>query len=62
MHLLLRMANKKSSHSQGYKKIAITLMHKLIRTLFTLIKHDQLYDYNIATQNQKLESKSNNHF
>lgn len=45
---------KQSSHSRGYKKIAIASVHKLIRTLFALIKHNQLYDYNIATQNQRL--------
>lgn len=45
---------KQSSHSQGYKKIAIASVHKLIRTLFALIKHNQLYDYNIATKNQRL--------
>lgn len=45
---------KQSSHSPGYKKIAIASVHKLIRTLFALIKHNQLYDYNIATRNQRL--------
>ena len=45
---------KQSSHSRGYKKIAIASMHKLIRTLFALITHNQLYDYNIATKNQRL--------
>ncbi|WP_353534487.1 transposase, partial [Lactobacillus amylovorus] len=45
---------KQSSHSRGYKKIAIASVHKLIRTLFALIKHNQLYDYNIATKNQRL--------
>lgn len=45
---------KRSSNSQGYKKIAIASVHKLIRTMFALIKHDQLYDYNIATDNQRL--------
>ncbi|GMM20623.1 hypothetical protein LAYK6_18380 [Lactobacillus amylovorus subsp. amylovorus] len=45
---------KQSSHSPGYKKIAIASVHKLIRTLFALIKHNQLYDYNIATKNQRL--------
>lgn len=42
---------KRSSNSQGYKKIAIASAHKLIRTMFALIKHDQLYDYNVATSN-----------
>lgn len=45
---------KRSSNSQGYKKIAIASVHKLIRTMFALIKHDQLYDYNIATKNKRL--------
>lgn len=45
---------KRSSNSQGYKKIAIASVHKLIRTMFALVKHDQLYDYNIATSNQRL--------
>ena len=45
---------KQSSHSPGYKKIAIASVHKLIRTLFALIKHNQLYDYDIATKNQRL--------
>lgn len=45
---------KQSSHSRGYKKIAIASMHKLIRTLFALITHNQLYDYNIATKNKRL--------
>lgn len=45
---------KQSYHSPGYKKIAIASVHKLIRTLFALIKHNQLYDYNIATRNQRL--------
>lgn len=44
---------KRSSNSRGYKKIAIASVHKLIRTMFALIKHDQLYDYNVATHNQK---------
>ncbi|AHI11659.1 Transposase-like protein [Lactobacillus helveticus H9] len=45
---------KRSSNSRGYKKIAIASVHKLIRTMFALIKHDQLYDYNVATHNQGL--------
>ena len=45
---------KRSSNSQGYKKIAIASTHKLIRTTFALVKHDQLYDYNVATHNQRL--------
>lgn len=36
---------KRSSNSQGYKKIAIASVHKLIRIMFALIKHNQLYDY-----------------
>ena len=50
---------KRSSNSRGYKKIAIASVHKLIRTMFALIKHDQLYDYNVATHNQRLQLKSN---
>ncbi|HBQ43544.1 MAG TPA: IS110 family transposase, partial [Lactobacillus acetotolerans] len=45
---------KQSSHSRGYKKIAIASVHKLIRTMFALIKQNQLYDYNVATKNQRL--------
>ena len=45
---------KRSSNSRGYLKIAIASVHKLIRTMFALIKHDQLYDYNVATHNQRL--------
>lgn len=45
---------KRSSHDKGFKKIAIASVHKLIRTMFALIKQDRLYDYNIATQNQRL--------
>lgn len=45
---------KRSSNSLGYKKIAIASVHKLIRTMFALIKHDQLYDYNVATENKRL--------
>ncbi|WP_275429629.1 hypothetical protein [Lactobacillus johnsonii] len=28
-------------------------IHKLIRTIYALIINDQLYDYNVATHNQK---------
>lgn len=45
---------KRSSNSQGYKKIAIASVHKLIRTIFALIKHNQLYDYSVATENKRL--------
>lgn len=45
---------KKSSHSQGYKKIAIAAVHKLIRTAYALIKNNQLYDYSVANKNQRL--------
>ena len=45
---------KRSSNSQGYKKIAIASVHKLIRTIFALIKHNQLYDYSVATVNKRL--------
>ena len=45
---------KQSSHSRGYKKIAIASVHKLIRTMFALIKQNQLYDYNVATKNKRL--------
>ncbi len=45
---------KRSSNSRGYKKIAIASVHKLILTMFALIKHDPLYDYNVATHYQRL--------
>ena len=45
---------KRSSNSWGYKKIAIASVRKLIHIMFALIKHDQLYDYNVATHNQRL--------
>ncbi len=45
---------KKSSQSRGFKKIAIASVHKLIRTLYALVTKDQLYDYNVATQTQRL--------
>lgn len=45
---------KKSSHSQGYKKIAIAAVHKLLRTAYALIKNDQLYDHSVANKNQRL--------
>ena len=47
-------AKKQSSHSTGYKKIAIASVHKLIRTLYAMIISGQAYNYNIATHNQRL--------
>ena len=46
-------SKKLSSQTKGFKKIAIASIHKLIRTIYALIINDQLYDYNIATHNQK---------
>ena len=46
-------AKKLSSQTKGFKKIAIASIHKLIRTIYALIINDQLYDYNVATHNQK---------
>lgn len=45
---------KKSSQSRGFKKIAIASVHKLIRTMYALVTKNQLYDYNVATRNQRL--------
>ena len=46
-------SKKLSSQTKGFKKIAIASIHKLIRTIYALIIKDQLYDYNVATHNQK---------
>ena len=46
-------SKKLSSQTQGFKKIAIASIHKLIRTMYALISNDQLYDYNVAIHNQK---------
>lgn len=45
---------KRSSQAKGYKKIAIAAAHKLVRAIYHLIINDQMYDYNIATHNQRL--------
>ena len=50
---LIGESKKLSSQTKGFKKIAIASIHKLIRTIYALIINDQLYDYNIATHNQK---------
>ena len=36
---------KKQSSSPQTKKIAIGAIHRLIRTMYHLVKNDQLYDY-----------------
>lgn len=46
-------SKKRSSQTKGFKKIAIASVHKLIRTIYALITKDQLYDYSVATHNQK---------
>ena len=46
-------SKKRSLQTKGFKKIAIASIHKLIRTIYALIINDQLYDYNVATHNQK---------
>lgn len=46
-------SKKRSNQTKGFKKIAIASIHKLIRTIYALIINDQLYDYNVAKQNQK---------
>ena len=46
-------SKKLSSQTKGFKKIAIASIHKLIRTIYALIINDQLYDYDVATHNQK---------
>ncbi|TSO25687.1 IS110 family transposase [Lactobacillus sp. LL6] len=55
-HIADYYENKKSSQSKGFKKIAIASMHKLIRTIYALIKNDQLYSYEVAKQNQRRKS------
>ena len=39
---------KKQSSERGTKKIAIPTMHRLIRTMYHLVKYDQDYDYTKA--------------
>lgn len=39
---------KQFSLSSGTKKIAIATMHRLLRTMYHLVKYDQFYDYDIA--------------
>lgn len=39
---------KQSPSSSGTKKIAIATMHRLLRTMYHLVKCDQVYDYGIA--------------
>lgn len=41
---------KKQSSERGTKKIAIATMHRLIRTMYHLVKFDQTYDYSLATR------------
>lgn len=55
-HIADYYENKKSSQSKGFKKIAIASVHKLIRTIYALIKNDQLYSYEVAKQNQRRKS------
>ena len=55
-HIADYYENKKSSQSRGFKKIAIASVHKLIRTIYALIKNDQLYSYEVAKQNQRRKS------
>ena len=52
-HIAEYYENKKSSQTNGFKKIAIASVHKLIRTIYALILNDQLYDYKVAKQNQR---------
>ena len=47
---------KRSSETASHKKAAIASIHKLLRTIFALIKNDQLYSYDIAKHNQRLLS------
>ncbi|MGA3473047.1 IS110 family transposase, partial [Lactiplantibacillus plantarum] len=44
---------KQFSQTKGFKKIAIASIHKLLRTIYILIITDQMYDYNVANNNQK---------
>lgn len=52
-HIAEYYENKKSPQTQGFKKIAIASVHKLIRTIYALILNDQLYDYKVAKHNQR---------
>lgn len=47
---------KRSSETVSHKKAAIASIHKLLRTIFALIKNDQLYSYDVAKHNQRLLS------
>lgn len=47
---------KRSSETASHKKTAIASIHKLLRTIFALIKNDQLYSYDVAKHNQRLLS------
>lgn len=58
-HIAEYYAIKKSSQTQGFKKIAIASVHKLIRTIYALIKNDQLYDYKVAKRNQRRKLQLN---
>ena len=46
-------SKKLSSQTKGFKKIAIASIHKLIRTIYAVIINEYLYDYDVATYNQK---------
>ncbi|MBB1094864.1 transposase [Limosilactobacillus sp. BG-MG3-A] len=41
---------KKQSSERGTKNIAIATMHRLIRTMYHLVKFNQTYDYSLATR------------
>ena len=47
---------EKRSETVSHKKAAIASIHKLLRTIFALIKNDQLYNYDVAKHNQRLLS------
>ena len=47
---------KRSSETASHKKADIASIHKLLRTIFALIKNDQLYSYDVAKHNQRLLS------
>ena len=47
---------KRSSETASHNKAAIASIHKLLRTIFALIKNDQLYSYDVAKHNQRLLS------
>ncbi|MBP2057438.1 transposase [Lactobacillus colini] len=55
-HIAEYYAKKKSSQTKGFKKIAIASVHKLVRTIYALIINNQLYDYEVAKQNQRRKS------